>query len=152
VREFYLGEAGEEHTRAFIEAGQMTGSLLDLLSGLPAVTCVQALEATSTVAWRYRDFEAQAERFPELQRLARRHAERLYVKKTRREHEMLALPAAERYARFREENPALDARVSQWQVASYLGITPEHLSRLRRAAPARGQMPQPGAAGPRRKG
>jgi CRP-like cAMP-binding protein len=65
--------------------------------------------------------------------LARRNAEALYVRKAQREHEMLALPAAERYARWRREQPELDARVSRRQLASYLGITPEHLSRLRRA-------------------
>jgi CRP-like cAMP-binding protein len=57
-------------------------------------------------------------------------AEALYVKKTRREYEMLALPAAERYRRFRESEPRLDARVTRRHLASYLGITPEHLSRL----------------------
>ena len=45
VRELYVGRGGEEHTRAFIEPGQLTGSLLDLLSARPAVTFIQALES-----------------------------------------------------------------------------------------------------------
>lgn len=133
VRELYVGEHGEEHTRAFIGAGGMTGSLLDLLSAEPAVTFIQALEPTATLALRYRDFDALCARFPELHQLARRLAEEAYVRKARREHEMLALPAARRHARWLEENADLDARLSRRHVASYLGITPEHLSRLRRA-------------------
>ena len=46
VREYYIDEQGEEHTRAFADAGRFTGSLLDLLSGEPSVTWVQELEPT----------------------------------------------------------------------------------------------------------
>ena len=132
TRELYIGEDGAEHTRAFTTAGHFTGSLLDLLSGEPSVTWVQALEPSTTLAFRWADFQALCEQHAELQRLARRVAETLYVRKARREHELLALSAASRYRQWRREHPALDGRVSQRIVASYLGITPEHLSRLRR--------------------
>src|SRR5437868_3885215 len=58
VRELYVSDSGEEHTRSFLGAGEATGSLLDLLSGQPAVTWIQALEPTRTVAFRYREFDA----------------------------------------------------------------------------------------------
>ena len=134
VREFYLGEAGEEHTRNFMARGQITGSLVDLLSGEPALTFIQALEDTRTLAWRYCEFNALTARFPDLERAARRNAEDLAVHKTLREHELLALSAAERHERWLAEHPDIDARLSRRMVASYLGITPVHLSRLRAAA------------------
>jgi CRP/FNR family transcriptional regulator, anaerobic regulatory protein len=133
VRELYVDEAGQEHTRSFLAEGHVTGSLLDLLSGAPSITWIQALEPTATLAWRYRDFNALAERFAELHVVARRQAEGLYVRKTRREHEMLALSASERYTRWLASHRGLDARVSRRHLASYLGVSPEHLSRLRRA-------------------
>ncbi len=46
VREFYVTAAGDEHTRVFVAEGGVTGSLLDLRSGAPAVTWIQALEPT----------------------------------------------------------------------------------------------------------
>ncbi len=139
VRELYVDDEGCEYTRSFIAERQVTGSLLDLLSPEPSITWIQALEPTTTLAFRYRDFDALTERFPEMHRVSRRHAEALYVKKTRREHEMLALSASARHARWLAEHPGLDARVSRKHLASYLGITPEHLSRLR-ASPARPLM------------
>ena len=134
ARELYIDEQGGEHTRSFIPAGQLTGSLLDLLSGEPSVTWVQALEPTLALVWSYADFDALCRESPELNMLARRAAEAVYVRKARREHQLLALSAAERHARWHAEHAALDARIPRRILASYLGITPEHLSRLRRSA------------------
>jgi CRP-like cAMP-binding protein len=133
VREFYVSDSGEEHTRVFVPEGQLTGSLLDLMSGLPAVTWIQALERTSTWAFHYQEFNALCDRFPDMQRCARRFLEDLYARKVKREYEMLALPARDRYAQWLRENPTLNGRIRRQWVASYLGITPEHLSRLRRS-------------------
>src|SRR5262249_37434343 len=143
VRELYVDDAGKEYTRTFLGEGDITGSLLDLLSRAPAVTWIQALEPTATLAWRFEDLEALCARFPQLTAGVRRFVEALYVRKARREYEMLVLSAADRYAAWRREQPALDARVSRKHVASYLGITPEHLSRLRAARGRRPSRPAP---------
>ncbi len=131
VRELYVGEDGAEHTRSFVAEHQTTGSLLDLLSGKPAVTFIEALEPTQTLVFAYADFDALCAKHADLNHVARRNAEAVYVRKARREHEMLALSAADRHACWLAEHPGLDARVSRKHLASYLGISPEHLSRLR---------------------
>ena len=131
AREYYVDESGAEHTRSFIPEGSATGSLLDLLSDGPAVTFIEALEPTHVLAFRYSDFEALSQRFADVGAIARRHAEALYVRKARREHEMLALGARARHERWLAENATLDARITRRHLASYLGVTPEHLSRLR---------------------
>lgn len=130
VREFYVTAAGDEHTRVFVAAGGVTGSLLDLTSGAPSVTWIQALEPTRTLAIRYADFNTLASRHRELESLARTLAQSLAIRKTRREYEMLALSAPERLAIWRAENPDLDGRITRRLLASYLGVTPVHLSRI----------------------
>lgn len=136
VREMYIDAAGQEHSRSFAAAGGFTGSLLDLLSGQPSVTWLQALEPTRVLAFPYAAFLTLADRHSDLGLLARRVAENLYVAKARREYEFLALSAAERFARWRQQQPGLDVRVRRRILASYLGVTPEHLSRLIRGASA----------------
>jgi CRP-like cAMP-binding protein len=135
VRELFVASDGTEHTRSFILEGDVTGSLVDLISDAPAITMIEALEPTATLAWRYRHLEALALSHPDLQLLMRRWTEQIVIRKTRREHEMLALTAAVRYANWLESSRHLDRRVRRRDLASYLGITPEHLSRLRRRWP-----------------
>jgi CRP-like cAMP-binding protein len=130
VREFYVTAAGDEHTRVFVAEGGVTGSLLDLRSGAPSVTWIQALEPTRALAVRFAEFNALATQHGDLEALARRSAEALALRKTRREYEMLALSAADRLNSWRAENPGLDVRITRRLLASYLGITPVHLSRI----------------------
>jgi CRP/FNR family transcriptional regulator, anaerobic regulatory protein len=132
VRELYLGVDGAEHTRVFLAEGALTGSLLDLRSGEASVTWIQSIERTETLAWRYADFEALCQKYPTFHIVARRSAEILALRKIRREHEMLACSGAERYRRWLRDSGGIDARISRRELASYLGVTPEHLSRLRR--------------------
>lgn len=146
LREFFVDDQGRTSTRRFARAGDFSGSLADLLSGRPALSAIEAVEDTEVLQVPWARFEDLAQRRPAFERAARRMTERLYLQKTLREHEMLTQRADERYRRFREAHPDLEARVSQHHVASYLGITPVHLSRLRAAA----RSAPPAAAPPRR--
>lgn len=133
VRELYLDRSGHEHTRAFVGERGFTGSLRDLLDEGPSITLIEALEPTHTLGFDYRHFRALCDRQPELAQVALRFTEALYARKAEREHDLLALSAGERLAKWLASEPALDARISRRHLASYLGVTPEHLSRLRRA-------------------
>lgn len=131
LREFYLDGDGGQVTRTFCPEGEFSGSLADLLSGTPALVNIDALEDTLAVTLPWRALDALSHRSPAWALVCRRQAELLVLRKVRREHEMLSLDAAERHRRFTQEHRALDARLSRGLVASYLGISPVHLSRLR---------------------
>jgi len=132
LRAYFPLEDGREVTRGFAGPGSYTGSLSDLISGEPALSSVIA-EADSRIAvvpWR-RIRELAAHR-PAWAGFVARVTERHYVATAAREYELLALDPEARYDRFRTQHAALESVIAPRHVASYLGITPEHLSRLRR--------------------
>ena len=137
LREYYLDHEGQATTRRFCTEGEFSGSLADLLTGGPAMASIEALEPTTLLHLPWAELDALTQTHAVWQMVARRLAEGLYMHKMQREFEMLTLSAAERYARFSERHAALQARLPQHLVASYLGMTPVHLSRLRRASTPR---------------
>jgi CRP-like cAMP-binding protein len=132
VREYYVLADGTERTRAFALEKDAFGSLADALLKRPARVFVRAETATRAVRFSWQTIEQLAQSSLEWERLKARVIERLYLRKSAREYELLALDAMERYQALLAQHPRLVAQVAQQHIASYLGITPVHLSRLRR--------------------
>ena len=128
LREYYVNREGVEATRRFCQAGELSGSLADLLSEGPALCSIEALEPGEVLSVEWARCDALSRTSPAWMMLLRRIAEGLYLRKIEREFDMLTLPAAARYRRFAESFPSLDARLPRTLVASYLGITPVHRS------------------------
>lgn len=131
LREYYVLADGTERTKSFNVGGEFAGSLADLLSGQPSDTWVVAERPTAVLALAWSDYQALVETRPAWTRFAQKIAERLYLAKVRREFELLALDAAQRYQRAVQRWPQLEQQFSQRDIASYIGVTPVHLSRLR---------------------
>lgn len=132
MREFYPLADGGEVTRGFSGPGDGIGSLSDLLSGQPARSAIIAEADTTAAITSWAHVREVAARVPAWTRYLARVTEQLYITKANREYELLALDAEQRYQRFRSRYAALEAQVPLRHVASYIGVTPEHLSRLRR--------------------
>jgi len=132
LREYYPLADGREVTRNFAGPGDGIGSLSDLLSTEPARTSIVAETDARIVALAWQALRAAADRSRSLDRFLAATTERLYLAKAAREYELLALDADARYTRFRERFAAIESAIALRNVASYVGVTPEHLSRLRR--------------------
>ncbi len=131
LRESFTLDDGAERTRGFGLQGDFAGSLSDLLRGGPARTGTFAETETRVVCLPWERLLSLVAARSAWRDLLHAATVRLYLLKAEREYELLALDATERYRRFRERYPKLEAEVSQRHVASYVGVTPEHLSRLR---------------------
>lgn len=132
MREYFPLEDGREVTRGFAGAAGAVGSLSDLLSQQPARSQVSAERPTRLVVMPWAKVEALIETHPRWTQYYALTVERLYLAKAQREYELLALDAEARYERFRALYAQLEPQIALRHVASYVGITPEHLSRLRR--------------------
>jgi CRP-like cAMP-binding protein len=132
LRELYVLEDGSERTKAFVLAGEPTGSLADLLRGGPSRTNIVAEEDSRVLVLPFAANATLAQRFPSWQLYQSGLLQVLFLVKVDREYELLGLDAEGRYAAFRARYPGLETRVAARHVASYLGISSVHLSRLRR--------------------
>ncbi|MEW5740104.1 MAG: Crp/Fnr family transcriptional regulator [Myxococcota bacterium] len=131
LRHYYVDAAGKESVKAFRVPMEVSAPYAELIQRRPSRTYIEALTETELLVFRFEDFEAAAERSLELQRLARRFSEVHFVQKEQREYEFLMLSAEERYRQFCARMPELVQHIPQHQVASYIGITPVALSRIR---------------------
>jgi len=131
LREHFVLDDGTERTKAFIVERESSGSLADLISGRPSRAFIVAEEPTRLLVASYAELRELSATSPAWAALGRAALERLVISKAEREWELLALDAEQRYAAFRARYPGLEARTLGRHVASYLGITPAHFSRLR---------------------
>lgn len=131
VRFFYLTREGKEFNKNFITAGNVATSLGSFLEARPSPFFAEALEETVLVALPMafvRDLKTTDIAW---ERLINGFVIRLALQKERREASFLLESAAERYEAFLTEFSEIAGRVPQYHIASYLGITPVALSRIR---------------------
>jgi len=131
VRAFYINNQGKEYNKTFFVAPAIIGSYASLISGEKNRLPQQAL--SDCVIWRLRFdvIERLSESNFELERLRRKIAEQFFVWGEKKQLEMALLEAKERYVIFKEEHPGLEDTIPQYHIASYLGISPTQLSRIR---------------------
>lgn len=102
-------------------------------SNEPSAVCTEALEDCILLRCPVVDFKNIIASDSEANKAYIWLLENSLAYKIRRENSFLIKSAAERYIDFKRENPTLEKRVNQKYIASYLGITPVSLSRIRRA-------------------
>jgi len=131
-RSYCIDDEGRDFTKHFFAEGSVLFSHAAYVEGLPSAYSIEALEDTEVSVARVDELRMAAEAHPALLALGKQLLDRAMIGKERRSTEFLLLDSEGRYRRFREENPGLEERVRQHQLASYLGITAVSLSRLRR--------------------
>lgn len=131
VRYYFLAD-GVEHTGQFFDDGMFFADVFALTTGQPGLQNCDALQATEALMIpRAALFEAY-EADHALERFGRRLIEEAMAGVQRRNAALLQLSAEARYARLVETRPDVARQVPLYVIASYLGITPEALSRIRR--------------------
>lgn len=143
VRVFLTDGAGEEKTVHFAMPGSFICEYSSFLTQAPALYTLQALSPVeavvmprATIAWGY-DNLRQGDRFGRLV------AEGYFVYLDNRVKSLYTQSAWERYQQFGSLFPSLESQIPQHYIASYLGITPVHLSRLKQQARKLGKAQRP---------
>jgi CRP-like cAMP-binding protein len=130
LRSYYLVDGKEIITSFFPEACYFS-DYESFLSRKPAVMYSEAIEDTEVVDLNYDDLQSLYASYPQCERVGRLVAEELFVHLSNRNSSFMLDTPEQRYARFLQECEPIVQRIPQYMIASYLGITPEALSRIR---------------------
>jgi len=132
ARAYITTENGKEYSKKFFMAPTFIGAYASLITKQPTQLAQQALTDCEILSIDYQELEKSYDRFHDLERLGRKIAERYFLEKEQKEIEMALLDADKRYLILREQFPTLESHIPQYHIASYLGISPTQLSRIRR--------------------
>lgn len=132
LRSYSLTAEGHEHTLQFAPEDWWISDLYSLLTQEPSTLSIDALEDTQVLLLDQADLETIYARCPVFERYFRLLMQSRYVVLQARVNAALSQTAAEKYQHFLRKYPNLVQRVPQHIIASYLGLTPESLSRVRR--------------------
>jgi CRP-like cAMP-binding protein len=132
LRSFTVDEKGGEHILQFASEGWWMADLSSFLTEEPSIFNMEALEEVELVLIDKSSWNQAMEAIPKLEHYFRILLQNHLVATQKRLMQSLAEPAEERYKRFSKTYPSCVQRVPQHMIASYLGITRETLSRLRK--------------------
>lgn len=128
----YFDRAGDEITKYFLEENQFMVDLNSYQYQLPATEYVQAVTATEVLVFQAADWQALSHTIVGWPATERNLITRGLLEKVNRHSPLVSEDATTRYQDFLVKFPALANRVPLAYLASYLGITPQSLSRIRK--------------------
>jgi CRP-like cAMP-binding protein len=132
LRQYYISPEGSERTIYFAEEGFWTGELMSFLHEIPTNLNLQALEDSEIISLNRKNWELAMTTIPTFTMYHLKNHQRIIVKLKEEIGRGIIESPDEKYRRLLKENPNLLQRLPQYQIASYLGVTPETLSRIRK--------------------
>lgn len=132
-RVYIIDEKGHEYNKAFFDEGAFPGSMVSLLKNEPSLFEIQALEDSHVLHINFQEYRKLLLEKEDLKLFQIYYLEYNWlIKKSVREVSLVQQDAEDRYLDFLEEYPEISSRLTQYHIASHLGITPTQLSRIRK--------------------
>jgi CRP-like cAMP-binding protein len=132
LRSYNVDEKGSEHMIQFAWEGWWIADTYSFLSGEPSAYNIDAIEDGELLLISLEHFEEMMIKVPKMERYFRILFQNNIISKERRLLSSISYSAEEKFKKLSETNPQLIQRIPQNLIASYLGITPETLSRIRK--------------------
>jgi len=134
TRTYHVDESGQEHILQFGLDDWWVGDMYSFLTETTSKSNVECLEETEVFQITKPNLEKLYTKVPKMERHFRIVIQNAFIASTNRISASLAKTALERYLEFIDKYPQIEQRVANHHIASYLGITPQSLSRLRSQA------------------
>lgn len=132
LKTYTIDEKGNEHVNQFSPEGWWTSDMNSFFRIQPADYTIDALEDATLLIITVEDFENMTLQVPNMDRYFRLLFQNSLITKERRLVTAHVLTAEEKYRQFLENYPNLINRLPQNLIASFLGLSPETVSRLKK--------------------
>ncbi len=131
-RLYYIDNDGNDFTKGFCTPGRFAVSYSALVQKRPSFFFIEAMVDTDILKFKFSQWMEMIEKdirwYPFMFKLV----ETVYIMKEMREKSFLLDDATTRYLSFKKNYPDLENKIKLYHVASFIGITPEALSRIRK--------------------
>ncbi|MEP7372090.1 MAG: Crp/Fnr family transcriptional regulator [Chitinophagaceae bacterium] len=131
LRAYYVDKEGRESTIMFAITDWWITDMYCFINRLPAMLNIEAVENSSIFQLQKDHLDTLLLKVPKFERFFRVLMQNAYIREQLRVIQNLSLTAEQRYDNFLSKYPQVAKKVTQKQIASYLGITPEFLSTIR---------------------
>lgn len=132
LRSYYIDILGKEHTIQFGIKDWWISDFTSFFSNEKAILTIEAIQNSTVYVISKEDKEQLYNSIPKIDKFFRIKLEKSFAAFQKRILANLALPAKERYLYFIETYPSIEKNIKNYHIASYLGITTESLSRIRK--------------------
>jgi len=130
LRKYYLLNE-KEVTDFFYFDGDLCADLPALISDIPSHVDIVAMQDSQLISFSFSKFLKLCDQSPHIERLYRTLLEQTFVRFYNRANSFMTKSPRERYEDLIGSNPRILQRATQYHIASFLAISPQHLSRLR---------------------
>lgn len=129
---YYTLDKGIEKTIDFSFEDSWVTDLVSLNEGNPSEMAIVAVEDSIVLNLDAKAAHELTDKYPILLKVKNHYVEQSFAKVSRHEQRMITMNAKQRYIDLLEKSPKVIDKVAQYYVASYLGIAPQSLSRIRK--------------------
>ncbi len=128
---FYIDKDGEEKITAFFFNGDFVTNYRSFLTGKPSDHYIEAMQDAVIYKINLQELQSLYDKHKSIERLGRLIAENLYLMVANRLDSFMFQSPSDRYKELINRNSRLLQEIPQYMIASYLGVKPETLSRIR---------------------
>ncbi|MBS1659906.1 MAG: Crp/Fnr family transcriptional regulator [Bacteroidetes bacterium] len=129
---YFLDNKGEEITYNFAREGQFVCDFISFLGKSPSEKSIQCLEPTTLLVISYPDLQQFYAKIKEGEKFGRLCIESFYTSSILQVKSLYADQPGKRYLNFLEAHSDIQQRIPQYYIASYVGVKPQSLSRIRK--------------------
>jgi CRP-like cAMP-binding protein len=129
---YYINHDGEEKTYAFSQENQYVCNYESFLPQSPSSKIIQAIEDCDVLVISYSDLQVLYAKVNEGERYGRIAIEAVFLQILKDINSFYTETPEARYERFLQNHPDLPQRISQYHIASFVGVKPQSLSRIRK--------------------